>query len=105
MMISIGLFVSHSDIRLLFPPLEFAAVTFSSSASSAEDSSEIVTPSATAVALLNVMLSVMNAVSLDMYHIASMLSMENITWRLKEMVTSLTNLDKHGHITPKHNFE
>jgi len=82
-MINIGLFVSHSGMRLLFPPLEFAAVKFTSPSNSVEDSSEIVTPSATAVELLNVMLSAVNVVSLDKYHVVSMLSMENTTWHLK----------------------
>jgi len=59
-----------------FPPLEFAAVKFSSAASSAEESSEIVVTSATAVALLYVMLSAVNVVSLDKYHFVSMLSTE-----------------------------
>jgi hypothetical protein len=59
-----------------FPPLEFAAVKFNSPARSAAASSEIVTPSVTSVALLNVMLSGVNAVSLDKYHFESMMSME-----------------------------
>jgi hypothetical protein len=59
-----------------FPPLEFAAVKFNSPARSAAASSEIVRPSVTAVPLLNVMLPVVNVVSLDKYHVVSMLSME-----------------------------
>ena len=73
MMISIGLFVSHSGI---IPPLEFAAVKFSSPANNAEGSSEIVTPSAKTVALLNVMLSALNVESLEKYQVVSMLPME-----------------------------
>jgi len=57
-----------------FPPLEFAVVKFSSPASRVE-SSDIVKPSDAVVALMNVVLSGANIVSLDKYHVVSMLSM------------------------------
>jgi hypothetical protein len=60
---------------VLLLPLKFAAVEFSHAIANDEDSSVIVTSSATGVTLLNVMLSLVNVVSLGTSHDVSMMFM------------------------------